>query len=193
MITFLKGRLVEKSPTQVVVECNGLGYLLLISLNTYTQLPDDESITIFTHFQVKEDSHTLFGFSTTVERDVFRLLISVSGIGFNIALTMLSSMTPTQIIQAISHEDIASIQAIKGIGAKTAQRTIIELKDKVIRIEDTGQRGLRIDNTFQDEALSALEVLGFSRKAAGAALESVIKIDPNLNVETLIREALKRL
>ena len=193
MITFLKGRLVEKSPTQVVVECNGVGYLLHISLNTFSQLPDNESLMIYTHLQVKEDSHTLFGFSTTVERDVFRLLISVSGIGASIARTMLSSMTPSQIVQAISHEDIASIQAIKGIGAKTAQRTIIELKDKVIGIEDTGQSGHQSDNTFKDEALSALEVLGFSRKAAGAALESVMKTDPNLKVETLIKEALKRL
>jgi Holliday junction DNA helicase RuvA len=193
MITFLKGRLVEKNPTQVIVECNGVGYLLHISLNTFSQVSDDESIMIYTHLQVKEDSHTLFGFSSTVERDVFRLLISVSGIGASIARTMLSSMTPAQIVQAISHEDIASIQAIKGIGAKTAQRTIIELKDKVIGIEDTDQSSLKINNTFKDEALSALEVLGFSRKAAGTALDHVLKVDPNLKVETLIKEALKRL
>ena len=167
MITFLKGRLVEKNPTHVIIECNGIGYMVHISLNTYSQLSDDESVLVYTHLQIKEDSHTLFGFSSTMERNVFRLLISVSGIGASIARTMLSSMNPMQIVQAISQEDIASIQAIKGIGAKTAQRTIIELKDKVLSLKDTDESGVSFNNTFKDEALSALEVLGFSRKAAG--------------------------
>jgi holliday junction DNA helicase RuvA len=193
MITFLKGRLVEKNPTHVIIECNGIGYMVHISLNTYSQLSDDESVLVYTHLQIKEDSHTLFGFSSTMERNVFRLLISVSGIGASIARTMLSSMNPMQIVQAISQEDIASIQAIKGIGAKTAQRTIIELKDKVLSLKDTDESGVSFNNTFKDEALSALEVLGFSRKAAGAALDSVRKTDQSLKVEDLIKEALKRL
>lgn len=193
MITFLKGRLVEKNPTHVIIECNGIGYMVHISLNTYSQLPDDELVLVYTHLQIKEDSHTLFGFSSTMERNVFRLLISVSGIGASIARTMLSSMNPMQIVQAISQEDIASIQAIKGIGAKTAQRTIIELKDKVLNLKDTDESGVSFNNTFKDEALSALEVLGFSRKAAGAALDSVRKTDQSLKVEDLIKEALKRL
>lgn len=193
MITFLKGRLVEKNPTHVIIECNGIGYMVHISLNTYSQLPDDELVLVYTHLQIKEDSHTLFGFSSTMERNVFRLLISVSGIGASIARTMLSSMNPMQIVQAISQEDIASIQAIKGIGAKTAQRTIIELKDKVLSLKDTDESGVSFNNTFKDEALSALEVLGFSRKAAGAALDSVRKTDQSLKVEDLIKEALKRL
>ncbi len=165
----------------------------IFHLNTYSQLSDDESVLVYTHLQIKEDSHTLFGFSSTMERNVFRLLISVSGIGASIARTMLSSMNPMQIVQAISQEDIASIQAIKGIGAKTAQRTIIELKDKVLSLKDTDESGVSFNNTFKDEALSALEVLGFSRKAAGAALDSVRKTDQSLKVEDLIKEALKRL
>ena len=193
MITFFFFCLVEKNPTHVIIECNGIGYMVHISLNTYSQLSDDESVLVYTHLQIKEDSHTLFGFSSTMERNVFRLLISVSGIGASIARTMLSSMNPMQIVQAISQEDIASIQAIKGIGAKTAQRTIIELKDKVLSLKDTDESGVSFNNTFKDEALSALEVLGFSRKAAGAALDSVRKTDQSLKVEDLIKEALKRL
>ena len=125
MITHLRGRLVEKTPTGVVIECNGVGYFVNISLNTFSQLPDNENIFLLTYLQVKEDSHQLFGFINSNERDIFKLLISVSGIGTNTARTMLSSLTPKQICNGISSEDVSLIQSVKGIGLKTAQRVII--------------------------------------------------------------------
>ena len=125
MITHLQGKLVEKNPTDVVIDCNGVGYMLHISLNTYSQIPDKENLKLYTHLQVREDAHTLFGFSSLAEREIFRLLISVSGIGASTARTMLSSLTPQQVQQAIAGEDVATIQSIKGNGAKTAQRVII--------------------------------------------------------------------
>ncbi len=131
MITQIKGKLIEKYPTHVIIDCNGLGYMIHISLNTYGQLGNDESITLYTHLQVKEDSHTLFGFFQPLERTVFKLLISISGIGASIARTMLSSMSPYEIQHAILTENLATIKAVKGIGLKTAQRVLIELKDKV--------------------------------------------------------------
>ena len=134
MITHIQGKLVEKNPTDVVIDCNGVGYLLNISLHTYSQIPDQEALKLYTHLQVREDAHTLFGFASLAEREVFRLLISVSGIGANTARTMLSSLTPKQIREGIATEDVALIQSIKGIGAKTAQRVIIDLKDKILKI-----------------------------------------------------------
>jgi len=131
MITQLKGRLVEKSPTDVVIDCNGVGYMVHISLNTFSKLTDSESITLFTHLQVKEDSNTLFGFYEKTERNLFRQLISVSGIGASTARTMLSSLTPKEIQSAIISGNVSTIQSVKGIGLKTAQRVIIDLKDKV--------------------------------------------------------------
>ena len=135
MITQIKGRLVEKSPTELVVDCNGVGYSINISLNTFSQLNDEENIKLFTHLIVKEDSHTLFGFSTKSERELFKLLISVSGVGASTARTMLSSLTPVEIISSINNEDVNSVQSIKGIGSKTAQRIILELKDKVLSLD----------------------------------------------------------
>ena len=126
MITHVKGRLVEKAPTSVIIECNGIGYLINISLHTFSQIPDNENLKLFTHLQIKEDSHTLYGFFTIKEREIFRLLISVNGIGSSIARTMLSSISPDQIIEAISRENVSLIQSVKGIGSKTAQRVIID-------------------------------------------------------------------
>ena len=134
MITHIKGKLVEKSPTSVIIDVNGVGYLINISLNTFSAIPDKENLQLYTHLQIKEDSHTLFGFYGLKEREIFRLLISVSGIGASIARTMLSSLSPQQIIQGISIGDSAMIQSVKGIGLKTSQRVIIELKDKVLKI-----------------------------------------------------------
>ena len=131
MITQLRGRLVEKSPTSVVIDCQGVGYLVNISLFTYGQLTDDENIQLYTHLQVREDAHTLYGFSTDLERQLFRLLIGISGIGANTARTMLSSLSPSEIGQAIQSDQVNVIQSVKGIGAKTAQRVVIELRDKV--------------------------------------------------------------
>ena len=193
MITHIQGKLVEKNPTDVVIECNGVGYILNISLHTYSQIPDNELLKLYTHLQVKEDSHTLYGFSSLVEREVFRLLISVSGIGASIARTMLSSLTPKQVIEGIASNDVALIQSIKGIGAKTAQRVIIDLKDKVLKIYDLDEVSVSKGNTNKDEALSALEVLGFVRKQAERVVEKIIISEPEASVETIIKQALKNL
>ena len=193
MITHIQGKLVEKNPTDVVIDCNGIGYLLNISLHTYSQLPDKENRKLFTHLQVKEDSHTLFGFSSLAEREIFRLLISVSGIGASTARTMLSALTPKQVREAIATENIALIQSIKGIGLKTAQRTIIELKDKILKVYDIDEVSVSQDNTAKDEALSALEVLGFNKKQAERVIDKFVASQPQANVETIIKEALKSL
>jgi len=193
MITHIQGKLVEKNPTDVVIDCNGVGYLLNISLHTYSQIPDQEALKLYTHLQVREDSHTLFGFASLAEREVFRLLISVSGIGANTARTMLSSLTPKQIREGIATEDVALIQSIKGIGAKTAQRVIIDLKDKILKIYDIDEVSVKESNTNKDEALSALEVLGFAKKQAEKVIDKIVAQQPDANVETIIKLALKNL
>ncbi|WP_223551437.1 Holliday junction branch migration protein RuvA [Aestuariivivens sp. NBU2969] len=193
MITHIQGKLTEKNPTHVVIDCNGVGYMLNISLHTFSQIPDKEQLKLFTHLQVKEDSHTLYGFSSIAEREIFRLLISVSGIGANIARTMLSSLTPKQVREAIATSDVALIQSIKGIGAKTAQRVILDLKDKILKIYDIDEVSVTKDNTNKEEALSALEVLGFAKKQAERVVEKIVKNQPDANVETIIKEALKNL
>ena len=193
MITQLKGRLVEKSPTDVVIDCQGVGYLLHISLHTYGQLPEDESIQLYTHLQVREDAHTLYGFATRLERRVFRLLIGVSGIGANTARTMLSSLTPQEICQAIQTEQVALIQSVKGIGAKTAQRVVIDLRDKVMGLVEDADISLSVSNTHKDEALSALEVLGYQTKPCVKVLDGLLAVDPDMSVERLIRNALNKL
>ncbi len=193
MITHLKGKLVEKNPTYVIVECNGVGYFLNISLHTFSQLRDEENIQLYTHLQVREDSHTLFGFAERIEREIFRLLISVSGIGSSTARTMLSSMAPDQVRDAIANGDVASIQAIKGIGAKTAQRVILDLKDKVLKVYDMEEVSSQSNNTTKEEALSALEVLGFNRRQSERVVDKVISQDPALSVEDIIKKALNNL
>ena len=193
MITHIQGKLVEKNPTDVVIDCNGIGYLLNISLHTFSQITDQENIKLYTHLQVREDSHTLFGFSSLAEREIFRLLISVSGIGSSTARTMLSSLTPKQVREGIAAEDVALIQSIKGIGLKTAHRVIIELKDKILKVYDIDEVSVAQDNTRKDEALSALEVLGFNKKQAERAVDRFMANQPDANVETIIKEALKSL
>ncbi|PKQ44372.1 Holliday junction branch migration protein RuvA [Confluentibacter flavum] len=193
MITHIQGKLVEKTPTDVVIECNGVGYAINISLHTYSQIPDNENLKLYTHLQVKEDSHTLYGFSSLAERGIFRLLISVNGIGANIARTMLSSLTPIQIKEGIAKEDVVLIQSIKGIGTKTAQRVIIDLKDKILKIYDMDEVSVSKDNTNKNEALSALEVLGFVKKQAERVVDKILISQPDANVETIIKQALKNL
>ena len=193
MITHLRGRLVEKTPTGVVIECSGVGYFVNISLNTFSQLPDSENIFLLTYLQVKEDSHQLFGFINSSERDIFKLLISVSGIGTNTARTMLSSLTPKQIRDGISSEDVALIQSVKGIGLKTAQRVIIELRDKILKVYGFDETISDLNNTKKDEALSALEVLGFSKKQSDRVVVNILKNIPDASVESIIKEALKNL
>ncbi len=193
MITHIRGRLVEKSPTGVVIDCGGVGYFIHISLHTFSQLTNNESIKLLTHLQVKEDSHQLYGFSTTMEREIFRLLISVSGIGTNTARTMLSSLTPKQIREGIAAEDVALIQSVKGIGLKTAQRVIIELKDKILKIYDIDESLHVSNNTNKEEALSALEVLGFTKKQSERVVVKIMSNAPEASVERIIKEALKNL
>ncbi|WP_299187425.1 Holliday junction branch migration protein RuvA [uncultured Aquimarina sp.] len=193
MITQIKGRLVEKNPTDVVIDCNGVGYLLHVSLHTFSLIPDQEVLQLYTHLQVKEDSHTLFGFAEKSEREIFRLLISVSGIGASTARTMLSSLHPDQIKDAIASNDVATIQSIKGIGAKTAQRVIIDLKDKILKVYNIDELSVSQNNTNKDEALSALETLGFNRKQSEKVVDKILKVSPEETVENIIKQALKNL
>lgn len=193
MIAHLQGRLVEKTPTEVVIDCNGVGYQVNISLHTFSLLPDSENIKLYTFLQIKEDAHTLFGFMEKAERELFKLLISVSGVGAGTARTMLSSLEPKQIIQAIASGDVVTIQSIKGIGAKTAQRVILDLKDKVLKVYDLEEVSVSGYNTNKDEALSALEVLGFNKKAAEKVVEKIVRENPGVTVETIIKQALKNL
>lgn len=193
MIAHIQGRLVEKTPTDVVIDCGGVGYHINISLHTFSLLPDSESIKLYTYLQIKEDAHSLYGFVEKQERELFKLLLSVSGVGASTARTMLSSLAPANIIQAIASNDVATIQGVKGIGAKTAQRVILDLKDKVLKIYDLDDVSMVSNNTNKDEALSALEVLGFARKSAEKVIEKIIREVPNASVEQLIKQALKSL
>lgn len=193
MITHLRGKLVEKNPTYAIVECNGVGYFLNISLHTFSLLTDEENIFIYTDLLVKEDSHTLFGFAERAERDVFRLLLSVSGVGASTARTMLSSLSPSDVRDAIASGDVPTIQSVKGIGAKTAQRVILDLKDKILKVYDMGEVSQKSNNTNKEEALSALEVLGFTRKQSEKVVDKVLSQDTSLSVENIIKQALKNL
>lgn len=166
MITQIQGKLVEKNPTYVVVDCHGVGYFVNISLHTYSALPEGESVKLYTYLQVKEDAHTLYGFVTKGEREVFVLLLSVSGVGASTARTMLSSLSANQVRSAIVNGDVVTIQSVKGIGAKTAQRVILDLKDKMLKLQEFEDVGFSQANTNKEEALSALDVLGFVRKQA---------------------------
>lgn len=193
MITHIKGKLVEKNPTYLVIECGGLGYVVHISLHTYSQISDEESVKLFTHFHVREDAQSLYGFSTKTEREIFRLLISVSGVGTATARVMLSSMSPKEIQQAIASDNADLLKTVKGIGVKTAQRIIIDLRDKIIKTYDVDTISTSIDNTAREEALSALDVLGFSRKQTQRIIDRVLRDEPAVSIENLIKQALKNL
>ena len=193
MITQIQGKLIEKNPTNVVVECNGVCYEINISMHTFSLLPSSDFLKIHTHLQVKEDSHTLYGFIENAKRELFRLLISVSGIGTNTARVMLSSLSPKQIQQAIAVADVATIQSIKGIGAKTAQRVILDLKEKVLKVFGIDEVSSALNNTNKEEALSALEVLGYARKQADKICSKIVGSSPDASVETIIKLALKSL
>ncbi|NOR29046.1 MAG: Holliday junction branch migration protein RuvA [Lutibacter sp.] len=193
MITHIRGKLVEKNPTYAIIETSGIGYILHISLNTFSLLPNDEAVILFTHLAVKEDSHTLYGFINKIEREIFRLLISVSGVGPSIARTMLSSMTTDEIQQAIASGNVGVIQSVKGIGAKTAQRVLIDLKDKILKSYAIDEDSFVESNTNKNEALSALEVLGFVRKQSEKILDKILLENKTESVENLIKKALKNL
>ena len=189
MIAHLNGRLVEKTPTNIVVECGGVGYFVKISLNTFSKIGNEEQIKIFTQLQVREDAHTLYGFKSLDQRELFRHLISVSGIGANTAILMLSALTPDEIAAGIVGEDVNLIQSIKGIGAKTAQRVIIDLKDKVGKSDFETENIFVVNNTNQNDALTALLSLGFDKKRAQKAINKVMTDDQS--VEEMIKQALK--
>ncbi|HEY9221697.1 MAG TPA: Holliday junction branch migration protein RuvA [Lutibacter sp.] len=193
MITHIRGKLVEKNPTFAVVETNGVGYWLNISLNTYSQLPDNEFVMLYTHLSIKEDAHTLYGFINKTEREIFRLLISVSGVGPSIARTMLSSMTTDEIQQAIASNNVSVIQSVKGIGVKTAQRVLVDLRDKISKTYAIDEVYISQSNTIKNEALSALEVLGFNRKQVEKVVDKILLEDKTVSVEVLIKNALKNL
>ena len=192
MITQIKGKLIEKSPTELVVDCNGIGYSVNISLNTYSQIGNDENIKLYTYLLIKEDSHSLYGFFKKSERSLFKLLISVSGVGASTARMMLSSLSPSEIISAIMSENVQVVQSIKGIGLKTAQRIILELKDKVLSLDEAGDDSLTL-NKQSEEASSALEVLGYSKKQTSKLLTKIISENPGINVESIIKKALNKL
>lgn len=193
MITHLRGRLIEKKPTYLIIECGGVGYLAHISLNTFSKIGDEESVLLYTYLSVKEDSQSIYGFAEKLEREIFKLLISVSGVGPSIARTMLSSMSTSEIQQSIASADVAVIQSVKGIGAKTAQRVIIDLKDKIIKTYGLDEVSVVQSNTSKGEALVALEVLGFNSKQSDKVLDRILKEDNSLGVEDLIKRALKNL
>jgi Holliday junction DNA helicase RuvA len=189
MITHLNGRLVEKSPTHLVIECGGIGYEVKISLNTFSVLGNKEEIRLYTQFVVREDAQILYGFKEKEEREMFNHLVSVSGIGPSTAIIMLSGLSPGEIAYAITSEDVKTIQGVKGIGAKTAQRVIVDLKDKMLKFEVSEDNLSNSNNTLRFDALTALVSLGFDKKQAEKALNKVS--DKQDSVELLIKDALK--
>ena len=194
MIEFLNGKLVEKTPTYIVIECHGVGYFVNISLHTYSRIEEMENCKVFTHLSIKEDAHTLYGFSEIEERKLFRDLISVSGIGANTARMMLSSLSPAEIQQAIVQGNHVLLQSIKGIGNKTAQRVIIDLKDKLTKKDGALLLNLPSNNKMKEEALSALLTLGFPRNTIEKTLELLTKQAGEIqNIEQLIKLALKNM
>jgi Holliday junction DNA helicase RuvA len=193
MIEFIKGRITGLSPTHAVIETGGIGYFISISLSTFTKLEGKSDYQILVHEIIREDSHQLFGFADIQERDIFRLLISVSGVGAATSRMMLSSLTPAEIEKAILSSDVNTLKGIKGIGLKTAQRIIVDLKDKLGKPEGTGEIFAFTDNTKREEALSALVMLGFGKNAVLKVLDKIVKEEKVLSVEDLIKRALKSL
>ena len=193
MITYIKGRLIEKTPTKIIVESNGIGYEINISLNTYERIPDEENIKIYTYLQRKEDADILFGFSEESERGIFQQLISISGIGPSTARTILSSISPKEIQDAVWSEDVERIKSIKGIGLKTAQRLIIELKDKV---ELFDKKDLDLSGESHDikkEALLALSVLGFNKSKSEKIVSKIYFENKEIELQELIKQSLNKL
>lgn len=194
MIAFLKGRLIQKEPSHVLIDVNGVGYHVNISLQTFSAIKDQESISLFTHLSIREDAHVLFGFSTEAEKRLFLHLISVNGVGPSTAIVMLSFMEVEELKAAIAREDIATLQRVKGIGGKTAQRLIVELKDKLKKevTEESGTTPLGLHNTIKQQALSALVTLGIPRPAAEKSVDAILKKSGNnLTLEDLVKQALK--
>ncbi len=193
MIDYIRGKVTELTPAFVIIENEGIGYFLSISLTTYTKLEGKNEFRILVHEVIREDSHQLFGFADREERDIFRLLISVTGVGASTARMMLSSLNPGELEKAILGSDVNTLKSIKGIGLKTAQRIIVDLKDKLGRQPAASEIFVFTDNTKREEALSALVMLGFSKSAVMKVLDRIIREDKSLTVEDIIKKALKSL
>jgi len=200
MIEFLSGRMVEKAPTHVVLDCNGVGYLVNISLFTFEQLPKDENCKLIIHYAVSVDvrsgasNHVLYGFTSAIERTFFRLLITISGISASTARMVLSSLSPSDIQNAILLENVGAFKSIKGIGPKMAQKIVTDLKDKIDKVDETSQISTFLNNTNQSEALSALIALGFDRNKSRKTISKMIETEgAEMSVEQLIKLALKQL
>ena len=191
MYEFLQGVLTEKNPTYVVLENNGIGYLVNISLNTFSKIKDLQNTKLFTHFYVREDAHILYGFADEVERELFRFLLSVSGVGASTARLILSSLTTEEVHTAITQEQSSVLQSVKGVGGKTAQRIVIDLKDKLVKAGIEPEKVGITHNTLKDEALSGLLILGFNKSSAEKAINKILQKDSITSVESLIKEALK--
>ena len=193
MYSFISGTVVEKNPTYVVLDNQGIGYLINITLNTFTAIGEQQHVKLFVHLAIREDAHTLYGFYTEAERELFLQLITVSGVGCNTARLILSSMTVKEAVDAIATNNIRMIQGVKGIGAKTAQLIVVDLHDKVGKLEAGGEISSLGNNTLKDEALSALMVLGFNKASIEKTLDKLLKQMENPTVEDLIKESLRLL
>ncbi len=193
MYAFISGKVVELTPAYAVIDNNGIGYFINITLNTFTAIGEQAQVKLYTHLQVLEDAHNLFGFYTTQERDLFEMLITVSGVGCNTARLILSSLTVNELSTAIANEDVRTIQSVKGIGTKTAQRLVVDLKDKVKKTDFVEEIVGVVNNTAKNEALTALVTLGFGKNAADKALNKILNHQPDASVEIMIRAALNLL
>jgi len=193
MIDYITGKVTELNPAYVVVECNGIGYNINISLNTYAALDKSADCKILIHESIREDAYLLFGFTSEDERDLFRQLISVSGVGAGTARMMLSSVRPADLREAIMGGDVGTLKGVKGIGLKTAQRIIIDLKDKIGKHVGSGEIIAFSDNTAREESLSALVMLGFARSSAAKVIDNLLRENKKLQVEEIVRRALKLL
>ena len=193
MIAYLKGKLAHKEPTFVLLEVNGIGYQVSISLHTFSEIKDREDLKLLTYLHVREDAHILYGFASEAEKQMFQYLISVNGVGPNTALMVLSYLSPTDLKAAIVREDVATLQSVKGIGGKTAQRLVLELKDKLRKdpVDEPGKPGL-VHNTIRHEALTALITLGIAKAAAEKSVDAILKKSGNtISLEELVKQALK--
>ncbi len=193
MLEYIKGHIVESSPAHCIVENNGIGYFINISLNTFTKLQNQKEIQLYLYEQIREDAHNLYGFYETIERNIFVHLISVNGIGANTARMMLSSMSPGEIHEAISSGNVNLLKSIKGIGAKTAQRVIVDLADKLGKEPVDPKIFAEPNNTIKEEALSALVMLGFAKNSAQKVVDKITSTESSIKVEELIKKALKML
>ena len=193
MYEFIRGTIVEINPASIIIEAGNIGYFINISLNTYSQLNGKKEGLVLLHQVVREDAHILYGFSNKNERDLFRNLISVNGVGANTAVMMLSSLNPEELVTAVTTENVAILKGVKGIGVKTAQRIIIDLKDKLIKLPESDQILLSTDNTIRNESLSALVMLGFVKRDAEKTVSKILLDQPGITVEGVIKQALKRL